>query len=273
MSKYFQSKEGFQVVNGLVKSVSSDGKEIVVSAKQWDRESKKESEIDVKVTSQVPVNMKEGYRITACGYAHGKNTLAADSITGASGAYETAEVAVISGKISRAEYRSEEGKMKADGVTPKNPHFDITIRAKNKDAEGKDVWKSHVIQIYNSKFRPDAIEQMQKRFSKFTEKNEQGYTVMNADIQATVITQPGNDFEGKPWTGNDGVERRTTYSYHMGVRSLDMEVLPKEKTQEKTTQASKDEAKEATEEKAQEAPSSEGSGFSAPTEEEFEENT
>lgn len=268
MSKFYQNKKtGLNVVNGKIKEVASDGLSATVTVDQWDRNANANKQVDIKVISTVPINQQVGNNLVAAGYQRGMNTIMAEPgmLTNGSSYFETPEIAVVTGKINKAVYRSEEGKMKPDGVTPKSPHFDIHIKAKSKDAEGNDVWKTHIIKNYNNKFNPDAIEKLQKRFEKMGI-DENGKP--KRDIVATVVTTPGQTNEQfksefvqdwKDADGNvmmkDGKPMQTIYAMHMGYKSMDIEFVE----EREKTKAAPTAAKEET--KAQEAPTNEGSGF------------
>lgn len=252
MRYYVNQSTGLAVVTGKIKSISDDRMVMVVTSEQYDRTAGKNAEIEINASAGIPYDdsFKVGFGVTAAGYQRGKGTIIVESASVGNNAYETQDLAVITGFVTFAGLNEEKNadgsqKMKADGVTPRKPHFDVTIRVME---DGKAV--NHVIKVYENPNEPAGkgqFDRVQKLFKNFDRESNR--------IKATFVTQPGQAYSSKKV--KDGQEYVNNFSSHIGYKSMDIEFLDqKEKGKE-------DVAKEAPAQAApvQEAPKS---GFDAP---------
>ena len=246
MSKYYQNKKtGLHFISGTVKSVADNKMSVTISAFTWDVAAKKNVPVDVTVSMENPADFRIGAKISALGFPRGSNKIFAEKIMTGNSYAELENLSFISGKVKRAEFRDEKNadgtpRLKADGVTPKKPHFDITIAVKDPETE---KWTDHIVSTYNTKFDDKAIDKMEKRFERFKDKS----------VKAAIVTVPGNEFVSK-FTGEDGVERESYRVYHLGCKSLDLEEIDEPAKSHDTVDAEQSEEKQTDTEKTEDLP-------------------
>ena len=234
MRVYKNQDTGLTVTTGTIKSIADDRLSCVVTSETWDKSAKQTAEVDVTARSPIALEdkFKPGYRVTMVGYSHGKNLVDVDLITGSNEIFETPELAVVTGFVRSARLnpeKNEDGttKFKADGVTPKKPHFDVSITVK--DDDGKYI--NHVIKVYDyatEKGKKTPIERAQAAFKDFDAENNR--------IVATFVTQPG---ETRSWVSTKNGKEYVNYTCdHLGYRFMDLErVDERERTQDAPTKA------------------------------------
>lgn len=215
------NSDGLYVVTGKVKSISEDRTVMVIESSEYVKDEKKEVPFDLELSNPVGFDadtFKKGFNVTAVGYQLGNQKKMAPGATVLSGTdvFSTEKTAVISGFVKFARLNEEKNadgtqKTKADGTTPKKPHFDITIVVKDNDT-GR--WVNHVIQIYNSKFDDKAIEKAQKLYGNFNPETEY--------IKGTWVTGNGQEWNYES-TGKDGKSYVNYMCSHLGVRMADVE--------------------------------------------------
>ena len=118
-------------------------------------------------------------------------------------------------------------KVKADGVTQRQPHFDIYLSTKDMD----DAYHNHVIKVYNGKTeegKTTPIERAKKMFGRFDKENNR--------IRVSVVTRPGQE---RTWTsvGKDGKEYTNSLISHMGYSAIDVDYIDQEKKKENPAQS------------------------------------
>lgn len=229
MSKWYKSqKTGINVISGKIKSISEDRMVMTVAAEEYDKTEKKNVPVEATISSGIPFedDFKVGYSVTATGYQRGKGAIFAEAVSLGNDTYENEDLAVVSGLVRFARLNEEKNadgtpKMKQDG-TPKKPHYDITVTARNN--EGNFV--NHVIKVYEGihedgkKSQMDIVSGLFKNFDR-----------ENNRARVTIVTSPGQSYTSTN-TGKDGKEYTNFYCSHMGYKSLDVEFVDqKEKTQ------------------------------------------
>lgn len=253
MNVYKNDKSGLMVTTGKIKSISDDRMVMVITTERYDSSQNARKELDITVVSGTPYedNFKVGYTATAIGYQQGINTMTAEDVLTKNEIFETQELTIVSGLVKFARLNEEKNadgspKMKKDGVTPKKPHYDVTISV---NEGGKYV--DHVIRVYDNpvpegkKTQKDRVAAM---FSKFDKDNYR--------IRATFVTTPGQTY-----TTTNVRDNKEYVNYgctHMGFKSVDIEYLDADKqmtqVQEKPT---------ATPVKEVAQPQNNGTGFEA----------
>lgn len=223
----YRQKSGFTVVVGKIKSFSDDRMVMIVETEERQPNVKESTPLEFQVTSAIPFEdaYKPGYTVTAAGWPRGKNVIGADSVMIGNDHFETQDIAIVTGFVKFARMNEEKNsdgtqKMKQDGVTPKKPHFDITVSVK----EG-DKFVDHIVKVYEGKTEPgktNQMERMAKLFSKFDRDTNR--------IAASIVTSPGS-YDSYTTTKN-GMEYTNNVCYHMGVKTIDVDFVDqKEKGQ------------------------------------------
>lgn len=250
MKHYVNQTTGLAVVTGKIDSISEDRMVMVVKSQAYDRAKKVTDEVLVNVTSNVGFDesFKPGFSVMAAGYQRGKGNIVAECASIGNESLETPDLAVVSGLVKFARLNEEKNtdgtpKMKADGVTPKKPHFDITITV---NEGGKYV--DHIIKVYanpNVEAEKSPMAIMQRAFKNFDNKTNR--------IRATFVTQPGNSYSNT--VKKDGKEYVNHACSHIGYKTFDLEYVDqKEKTTSKQTEVNQ----KAPEEPVAEAPTNNG---------------
>lgn len=231
MSKVYRNqKTGLQFASGVIKSISDDRAVMIIESSEYDRQNKTNKPIEIKAVSMIPFedSYRVGYDVMAVGYQQGPNTIGAQAVLTGNAMFENEQLTAISGYVRFARLNEEKNadgtqKVKADGVTPRKPHFDITVSVKDEDGR----YVNHIIKVYDS---PNAeagqktnIQRAQAQFGKFDRDTN--------PIKVHVITQPG---VVRSYTNTkDGKEYVNYTCDHVGYSSMDIEyVEPREKTKD-----------------------------------------
>lgn len=229
--KIYRQKDGITVASGKIKSISDDRMHMVLATQDYNKTEKKVIDTDMNVVLQIPLDdsMKRGFDVTVAGYPHGKGTFMAETVLSGNDIYQTEDLTIITGFVTSVRFNEEKNedgspKMKQDGVTPRKPHYDISVPVQ---MEGKRVW--HQIAVYdNDIYNKDAIEKAKRLFDKFDKETNR--------IKVTFVTRPG-DITSYVTHGANGQEYTNYSCRHMGYQSVDVEYVDqKEKT--KTTPTS-----------------------------------
>ncbi len=218
MSKLYNSQTyGIAVLSGKVVSVSEDRKEMDVTYRDYDRQTKQATEKTKTVLIQngsLDEGYKKGASVTVAGYIMGAKNMQAASISRGENVYETQEIAVVSGHVVKASYKDEKNedgtpKLKQDG-TPRKPHYDIEVVVPEDDHE-----VHHFVKVYDSpqfqkKGDPTNIEKYQNRFKNFKDPEE-------TPTRVTIVTNPGQSYT---FETDNGIYYGVS---HLGIKSLDMD--------------------------------------------------
>lgn len=256
MSRVYRNQaSGLVVVSGKIKSISEDRMVMTVTSEEYSRSIGKSEPVELNVSSSTPYEeeIRVGYSVTVSGYPRGKGVIHAEIAEIGNHTFETQDLAVVSGLVKFARMNEEKNadgtpKMKQDGVTPKKPHYDVTITSKD-----GDKYVDHVIRVYDGnreEGKPSQTDRIAKAFSRFDRETNR--------IRATFVTQPGQPYSYTS-TGKDGKEYVNCVSTHMGYKSMDLEFID-QRERGKDAPAKKQEDKEAPQNAA---PVNTGSGFEA----------
>lgn len=234
MRTYTNQNSGLVVVAGKIKAISNDRTVMTVETEEYVKDvnggSRKTVEMNVSNPLGFPADdYKVGYSVTAVGYKHGKGTIQADRVLTGNDIYEGQDLTVITGFVKFARLNEEKNadgtpKMKQDGVSPRKPHFDITLSVK----EGDD-YVNHVIKIYDGNTEPGAksqIDRAKAMFGRFDRESNR--------IKVSVVTQPGQ--RRSYTTVQNGREYNNLVCDHMGYKSIDVEYID-QKERDKGAQA------------------------------------
>ncbi len=251
MSKrYVNKKTSLHIVSGKVESIAEDRKSLVVHNVAYSESAKGNIEEHTTVRSEyaIPDDIAVGSNITAVGYPAGGTAGAfiinAQSISAKSAIFENTEIAVVSGHLVSAKYISElnldgTARTKSDGVTPKKPHYDLSLSVPN-GPDGRNVL--HIIKVYdfpakeNDGKKLTEIESIKRRIEgvyaflkegeepKKTDSGLPPYGFKDKEstpTYVTIVTKPGNSWEHE--SEFNGETQMNYYSSHMGISSIDIE--------------------------------------------------
>lgn len=277
MSKrYVNKKTSLHIVSGKVESIAEDRKSLVVHNVAYSESAKANVEEHTTVRSEYafPEDIAVNTNVTAVGYpaggAAGAFIINAQSISAKSAVFENTEIAVVSGHLVSAKYISElnpdgTSRTKSDGVTPKKPHYDLSLSVPN-GPDGRNVL--HIIKVYdfpakdNDGKKLTEIESIKRRIEgvyaflkegeepKKTDSGLPPYGFKDKETTptyVTIVTKPGNSWEHE--SEFNGETQMNYYSSHMGISSIDIEPEYQFEATKK-----KDNAKGNSEEKAKEEP-------------------
>lgn len=230
---YTSSKTQVRVVMGEVTEIKEGGMDLVIKANQFNKATSTNEDVEFKVHTGVAVtDVKVGYKVTAIGYTGRGGVLNADAVLSGSKGYEDEGITVLTGFVKNVhmnEEMNQDGthKVKADGVTQRQPHFDIYLSTKDMD----DAYHNHVIKVYNGKTeegKTTPIERAKKMFGRFDKENNR--------IRVSVVTRPGQE---RTWTsvGKDGKEYTNSLISHMGYSAIDVDYIDQEKKKENPAQS------------------------------------
>lgn len=257
MSKIYRNqKSGTVVASGIIKGISEDRMCMTIACQEYDRNTKQSNEVVMEAITQVPYGdeYRVGFAATAVGYPRGTGKMSAESVMIGNDYVETNDLAIVSGLVKFATYRDE---MNADGTPklnqkqePKKPHFDITISVKE-----DDKYVDHVVKVYDRPVKEgekSEIEKCKARFANFDRETNR--------VRATIVTRPGTAYVSTVQKGDR--EYVNNAMSHMGITSMDLDYIDKERAEKSKGDA---QPAKAAEPAPQEAPVNEpASGFDAP---------
>lgn len=219
---YSNQASGVTVVAGVIKSISEDRQVITMTSKKWNPTEKKDEEFDIKVQSAAGFDEKmyrDGFRVTAVGYPHGKGVINAERVLVGNEAYETQDLTILRGYVKFARYNEEKT---ADGASilnskgeAKSPHFDVTISVKD---ETTGNYVDHIVKIYNGKTengKKGSMDIAMTLFNKFDRET--------APVIATFVTGAGSPYTTK--VERNGKEYINFKCSHFGCRLMDVEYV------------------------------------------------
>lgn len=221
---YRNQKTGLITATGKIKEISEDRMVLTLSTEEYDRGQKKKAPVDFIVSTGVPFteDYQIGYTATAVGYPRGKGVIAGESVLIGNDLYENMDYVVVSGLVKFARMNEEKNadgtpKVKQDGITPKKPHYDVTISVYE-----KDKWVDHIIKVYAGnpeEGKKSPVDRIAACFKNFDSKENR--------IRATFVTTPGQSYS---YTVNkDGREYINNACSHIGFASFDVEYIDAEK--------------------------------------------
>ena len=246
--RYTHQKTSLIIIDGIVESIAEDRMSCVVNNQIYDAGSKTmiEEHNTVKYAYPLPEDIEVGKNVAAVGYPAGGAAPAmiimAQAISAKGLDFENEQIAIVAGHIMFARLNNEKNpdgtaRTKADGLTPKKPHYDIGISVPG--AEGKNVL--HVIQVYDiTNGKTDSkpqIETARRRIEGLyaflkpgeePKKNESGLPPYGFKDNAstptyvTIVTQPHGEIYEKEKQDAEGNTFTNYTAYHLGIKSLDV---------------------------------------------------
>lgn len=260
MAKIYRPQKGqFYVVSGVVKAVSEDKMKITVASEVYNKAEKKAEPEEITFTCRTPVDefCKENALVTVVAFDNVdpmtmETASNAAYVSTGNKSFTVQDISVVNGEVVYARYNEEKDengnpnmtkpRMGADGkeipAKEKSPHFDIAVTAYDNDGEGNVKKVLHIIKQYPATIKDkngnvtgkdsSEIEKLKKRFASFDRTEN--------PMRVTIVTRPGQESVGKPREYN-GQTYTDNYNNHMGVRSLDIELIKERKLAKAEAQA------------------------------------